>query len=79
MSQVLCDEISLLDIALDMVFEFVEVGGEVRVLGRSMASEDGRRGTIETSVGASEKERGPQAELGDLVAMGFRDSLDYAV
>ena len=62
-----------------MLFEFVEVGGEVRVLGRSLAGEGGGCGTVETSVDASEEERGPQAELGDLVAMGFGDSLDHAV
>ena len=64
---------------MDVVFEFVKVAGEVGAFGWSGVGECAYAGSIETSVRAGEEERGPEAELGDAVTMGFGDSLDHAV
>jgi len=57
----------------------VKVAVEVGALGGPWPVNAATQGAIEAGAHAGEEECSTQAELGDSVTMGFRDSLDHAV
>ena len=75
----LADEFSLLDVVVDLLFEFLKLVAEARTWWRAVGRGFGHRGAVEMGVGAGEEQRRAEPELGDSVAVGFGDSFDHAV
>ena len=51
----LADEFSLLDVVVDLVFEFLKLVAEARTWWRAVGRGFGHRGTVEAGVGAGEE------------------------